>query len=214
MTFTDRDAKIILARRREILVKLQLISDARAARAADPNRITLPKGGAGSSPPAEVNLDHVPDSATPPPKERSLFAFYLWQFARLDREVKAATGDEKMRAWFRMDLMCSRALRDWMIYHGKYSRPMSDTDSANAARVLSEYGGVPAEEVAVWEMCDPRWVRKVRRDVGLTELGEEQPLSDRDRRIVDLSKRGLSQRAIAVQVGCGVATVNRTLVAA
>lgn len=206
------DRKIILARRRQVLLKLQLISDARAGRPMRKD-VTVIKGGAGSSPPADVNLERIPDSATPPPKERSLFAFYVWQFARLDEEVKAAQGADVGRAWMRVDLMCSRAMRDYMLHRGDYRRPMSDTDTANAGRVLAEYPGVSAEEVAVWEMCDPKWVRKIRRDAGLDELGNERELSDRDERIHTLARRGLSQRAIAVQIGVNASTVNRVLAA-
>ena len=225
----DRDSlAIIAARKRDVLSKLQLLSDARAAQPVQAildaprnqrrTRTSIPgvnsaKGHADSAPPPDVDMECL-DKHGPPPKTFSLYAHYRWRFDEAARMVKHAEGDERQRWLMRTDALCSMAYRDLLAYTGKAPRPMGDTDTANVGRLLTEYRGVPAHEVAVWEMCSVAWVRKSRRLAGVDpELGEERA-DERTQRIVALAGEGKTQQAIAREVGISQARVSRVLAAA
>lgn len=236
-TFDARALAIIAARKRDILAKLALLSDARSGAApvdqasaiGHPGDGTQPHHGrqipgvnghayADSSPPPDVDMECVGKDG-PPAKTFSLFAHYTWKFDRAAEDANRAKRANNRGGWnkavLRIDGLCSQALRDLMLYTGEYKRPSADTDAGNVERLLSENKGVEAHEVAVWEMCSVGWVRKSRRMAGVDpDTGEERERDERTLRIVQLREAGMSQRAIAEEVGVGVATVNRALAAA
>jgi len=152
----------------------------------------------------------------PPSKHRSLYEHYAWKFDQAAQDFKRATTmEEKVRVMVRMDSLCSMALRDYLLYTGEYKVPSAATDAENVARVLREYRGVPAQEVAVWEMCSVKWVRNSRLRNGLNpEDGEERQMDERTQEIVRLRESGKSLREVAQQVGLGKSRVQQILTAA
>lgn len=131
--------------------------------------------------------------------------------------VERAKGDEAewLRCVLYIDSLCTTAMRDYLLQVGKMRRPGSADDIGNVDRLLTEWEGVSAHEVATWEMCSVRWVRESRlRHERDPETGEPRPHDERLARILALKASGASQRAIAKEVGISQARVQQMLAAA
>lgn len=242
LAYDSASLRIIAARKRDVLAKLQMISDARAGQPVQAireipvgqrrTRTSIPgvnggKGHADSAPPPDVDMECVGKEG-PPPKTFSLYAHYLWRFEAATADVRRASqaGDEhgRIRAILRIDSLCSMALRDLLLYGsrslpvkgggGKMAPPRSDSDAENVKRLLAEYVGVPAHEVAVWEMTSVAWVRRSRRLAGVDpELGEERA-DERTTKALQMRESGASQGAIARELGVSQQRVSQILAAA
>jgi hypothetical protein len=130
----------------KVLLRLSLVSDA-AAGSFDTGGS---HGAPGSCPPPGVVLDR---GDGPVPKELSLFAHYRQRF-------EAASSARQQR------LLCYLAERD--LDHAvclhvprAYEKP-----AERESRLLREYAGIDALEVAVLEDCSETYIRKLRRRNG------------------------------------------------
>lgn len=203
--FTATDLKIMLARKRSIMLKLERLSEGGTTSLAP----KIVNGNREAMPPGRISLKDGPPSA-----HDGLLAYHQWWFARIEADIKAARDQpSKIRQLVRFDLQCSKALRDYWLHTAQYKRPIADTDAENVARMLSEYNGVPAAEVAVWEMCSARWVRDSRRNNGVDPETGEDVIDGRKLKVREMAAAGLPQRTIAERVGVSRARVRQLLAA-
>lgn len=147
---------------------------------------------AGSRIPRGVTLRPIEG---PPPTARSLAEHWAWRFQN------AHTDHDLWR-------LCVIAEREYLT--ARYGGQVCETQEAMAERVLRDYAGIAAEEVALLENTNERWVRKLRihsgrnPDTGI--LGEDRATKARDMRA-----NGASIRMIATHLGVGRTTVERIL---
>jgi hypothetical protein len=138
------------ARIRSVLTQLQMLSD------VDSASIVANDGGGQSKPDSSPPPGSRPDrdSTQPPPKDRSLYEWYAYHFAR-------ASDDERRR------LLCYLAERDHAKAKGRSPQPRGKTgpedERASMARIVEWYEGVQDLEVAVLEACSVQFVAKARR---------------------------------------------------
>lgn len=178
-----------------------------------------PKRHHESGIPVGVSLvDRDPDR--PPSKDRSLFDYYAWQFARLDLETQP----------LRAHLMILLANRDYTarLYPDSHREALrsgallgdnAEGDIAEEAairRVVAEYLGFSALEVAVLEYTTEEWVKKARRILKCdVDTGRPRPAfldwseEDRCKEVAKLYRRGLGQKKVADRLGVVKSTVQR-----
>lgn len=195
-------------RLRVVMAKLELLSEGRAQPIERSHH-----GKPESTPPAEVVLGGRPDK--PPPKDRSLFAWYLWHLERVWGR------DNPQQRYRKLVLLAERDLERF-IHPAPDSRraghlhAAGTTEKAEGERVIAWYEGVDSLEVAVIEDCSQAWVEKVRRQHGRRH-DDGRPLPgwrgwDVERRQAEvdtLRKRGLSQQRAADKLGVSKRTVQK-----
>jgi hypothetical protein len=162
---------------RDVLARLSTLSEAKASRQPEravPSQVTglkrgqmgqkQPTGHFESGIPAGVRLDLDPDR--PPPKERSLFDFYVWHFSRADPE----DHDRLLNLWLLAErdyharaLHIPRrvAVRSGEDAIGKLSGEAAEREAAK--RVVELYEGRSAEEAAVFEYTTVQVIHKARK---------------------------------------------------
>lgn len=168
-----------------------------------------------------LNL-HDLDRDRPPSKERSLYDWWTWRFA------KAVTDGESEFDLYRLALIAERdyASRrfhspDRMALRAGQLDDRDATDGgaaerAAAQRVVDLYEGVPAVEVAVHEYATEAWVKKARRQHG-RQPQDGRPRAefldwDEDRRVREvatLANRGFGLTKAAQRLGVDKGTVKR-----
>lgn len=195
------------ARIREILGKLQLLSEAKSAPVAS----STSHGKPDTQAPPGALPDR--DSAKPPPKDRSLFEWYAWQF-------------DNAKDDYRRRLLCYLAERDYENVRRRIpdrrrgvkeeDRGEPETEEVWATRIVQWYEGLDAVEVAILEECSEGAVTKARRIKGRNERdGRERSaflgMEERERHIVVLrcKDKGMSQNAAAAKLGVSKRTVGR-----
>lgn len=147
---------------------------------------------AGSRIPRGVTLRKVEG---PPSTHRSLAEHWQWRLrnARTDHDL-----------W----RLCVIAEREYLT--ARYGGAMAETQEEMCDRVLRDYEGIAAEEVALLENTNERWVRKLRviagRDPDAGALGEDRKTKARDMRA-----NGATMRTIATCLGVSVGTVHNLL---
>lgn len=207
----DRDLD---ERIRQVLAELSVLSDVGAAQIGKSSRSSeheLPRG---------VNPSvRRPKGEQPPPKDRNLYDFYSWQFAR-------ATNDQARRVLLYLaesDLAArKRTAPADRTALGQSKASTTSTDQRDQ-RILTWYIGVHPLEAAILESthggyCPEQNVRDVRRKARRDPL-TGHPLdgwagwSDEDRvkRVNQLLGRGLSLSAIASEVGTAKSNVQRVV---
>jgi hypothetical protein len=145
-------------RLRLVLTKLELLSEGRAAPMERSHT-----GKPESQAPAEVEPDRP--SERPPPKDRSLYAWYIWHLERIHER------DASQRRYRMLTLLAERDL-ERHVKRAPESRTAGHLHRASTAeadtikRVIAWYEGVDSLEVAVIEECAQAWVEKVRRQQG------------------------------------------------
>lgn len=156
---TSDDLRFLHIRRDRALNALRVLSEANASGAMRPDRggrVT----GTRSSPPPGVNLDRILSQRECPDKDRSLFEFYAWQFARCADPVDLVK-------------LCFLAERD-LERRQRTGEPTADRHRARNRSILSsKYKGVPPVVVAAIEECTDTHVRNHRRANGLHPLTAE-----------------------------------------
>jgi hypothetical protein len=186
-----------------ILTKLQMVSDASSA-----SIVSNDGGGSSkpeSSPPPGARPDR--DRDKPPPKDRSLFEWYAWQFAR-------SRSEERTR------LLCYLAERDHARLRSRSPSPRGRTgpedEPAAMRRIVEWYEGVDALEVAVLEDVSVQHVHKARRVHKRVAIdGRRRPewsdWSDDVREAAVARRRhtGASQHEVADDLGVSRRTVQR-----
>lgn len=112
------------------------------------------------APPPMVDLQAnlgKPKGARPPDRDVSLHEHYKWRFQQ-------ARGDLE-----RLELVCMLAERDYW-EHARPSarppRPAREIREERNRRIVRDYEGIRALEVAVLERCDTMSVRRVRKEFG------------------------------------------------
>jgi|GEM_PF-2489201 len=206
---------------RNVLAELSTLSEAPTAN-LDPDRH---HGAPDSSIPAGVSLRN--DPTKPPPKERSLYDWYRWQFANArDEEHRArlctlAEFELAERRSFDPDRMDLRrgALTDNDVRDG------GTAERAHAKRIVDWYEGTPSIVVAFIEKQTESWVRKARRQHKRDpDTGRQRPAfldweDDERRRQIDLliarewneHRREIGAKAIADHFGVAKNTIRRYL---
>lgn len=133
-----------------ILTKLQLLSEVDSASIVSNDGGGASKLDSAAPPGARPDMDRD----QPPPKDRSLYEWYGWHFAR-------ASDDARRR------LLCYLAERDYTNVRHRRPHPRGKTgpeDERNAMRrIVNWYEGVDALEVAVLEGVSTQHVHKARR---------------------------------------------------
>lgn len=162
--FTEADALLLTQRILRIMARLRLLSEAPGGRALDPDvpQQKQQRGHGVSKPPPMASLDDPVDTRhRPPPRERSLFDHYQWRFDRA-KELPAHRRTEHL------EKLCMLAERDYWEHarRGRKSRPSQEIKEERNRRIVREYEGIPALEVAVFERIDTMSVRKVRKEFG------------------------------------------------
>jgi transposase len=221
----------------DVLRRLSLLSEAPSARAlsdgAPPEDLpkdrrreseqgfgrAQPKQHRKSAIPAGVQLDRDPNR--PPPKDRSLHDWFLWQFDRAEtrdkrlklyflaeQEYQRRTNPDEARLARRRGELDERDIRDG---------GLSEREAAKRVAVEWDwYEGMPAIQVAIIEEQSEVWVRKARRehnrnpDTGrplppFKEWGEDR----RREEIFKCYSAGLSQQQAADHFAVSRQTVQR-----
>lgn len=194
-TLDARDITIIRARRAQILLKLQLLSDAPSGRGmVEPPTLKrqkrtqkqIPavngKPGAQSAPPPGVNLGELDRRQGPPPKTASLWAHYMWHFTQ-------AKGDPT-----RTRSLCDCAEADYEeamgggrrhqapVYGpdpktGKVVLVAGETTEMRSKRILRDYVGWSPGRASHMEGVGAEAIKKLRRvhgyDAATGERAEE-----------------------------------------
>lgn len=205
---TDHIDPELQARAKNILSKLKLLGEASSG-----GIVTIAgKQAADSKAPPESRPERA--SHQPPPKDRSLYDWYVWQFAR-------ATSDHRYR------LLCYLAERDYERYRrrpddsrrGPISLRGKDGGSGEVEsmrRIVAWYEGLDALEVAILEECSIGHVKKARRvhrrneEDGRERNGWEG--WDEERRVIEIRQRrakGWGQKKVADDIGVAKRTVQR-----
>jgi len=197
------------ARIRTILAKLQMLSEAKAgsigrsSHDADSERVGPP----GTKPDRP--------SSKPPPKDRSLWAWYEWQFA-------AAKDDYRRR------LLCYLAERDYENFHRRQpdrrrgvddnTRGEAEDEATWSKRIVEWYEGVDILEVAILEDSSTGAIGKARRTHRRRERNGERlegwEAWDDKRRLAEvtlLKTRRMGTQAMASRLGTSKRTVLRYL---
>lgn len=186
------DVRLLSARRKRILMKLAMLSEARImSYNVRPERVYVRDGSSAPPPDVDVHADVTETQDGPPLKDRSLYEHYVWRF-------RDAKGD-----YWRTEKLCAQAEHDYAMVARGNRTPHNEDGPMAERRILRDYAGVAPWEVATWEGCDPQYVRKLRR---LNELDPQTGLpdvnlSDRDREIVRAVRSGEGQRSIAARLG-------------
>lgn len=220
---------------RDVLARLSVLTDAPAAgtlaavappaslpkeqRAESDRKAKTPKRHHESAIPAGASL-HERDPDHAPPKERSLFDHYAWHFARIDLDR------EPLKA-HRLVLL---AERDWaaVVYPDHHREALRSgallddnaegkiAEQVAVRRIVEEYRGVPALEVAVMEYTTESWVIKARKLMGCEpDNGHPRPPfldwdeRTRTREVRKLYNRGLGQKKAAARLGVAKSTIQR-----
>lgn len=197
---------------RKLLIDLALLAEGRAQPIERSH-----SGKPESAAPAEAMPNRPSD--LPPPKDRSLYAYYLWHFERAFSEWR-----------FHMLVLLGR--RDYDVHtkglgdqrRAGHMHVASEGDTRNAAkfdreqgdRVVAEYVGVPDYEVAVLEAVSIAWVR-TQREKRRRRPGDGRPkpgflgLNDDERyhQVQRLKAKGMGQKRVAVKLGVSKQTVQR-----
>lgn len=179
-------------------------------------------GATESSPPAGVSEKAritPTDPDKPPPKDRSLYDWYVWQFARSVSEPQRLVGLLLLAEREYMERTVFEARRIGLRKGELTDNDIKDGGSAEremARRVIEWYEGRSALEVAVLEYASEAWVRKVRRLAGRNpEDGRKRPefldLDDDERRKVAerLHARELRLTTAAHRLGVDKNTLKR-----
>jgi DNA invertase Pin-like site-specific DNA recombinase len=211
---------------RDVLARLSTLSEAKASN-LEPR---TSHGASDSRVPAGV-AERRPVQATdphrPPPKERSLFDFYAWQFAHADPDDEGrlldlwllAERDYHARALHIPRRVAVRSGEDAI---GKLSGEAAEREAAK--RVVELYEGRSAEEAAVFEYTTVQVIHKARK-MHKRNLDDGRPrppfldwTEDERRRQVDLliarekdQDRIIGAKAIAKHFGVDKNTVKRYL---
>jgi hypothetical protein len=96
-------------------------------------------------------------------------------------------------------------------------RVVGESEESLEARVVREGTGWTIEEVAQHCRCTPTFVRRARRKAGIDEqhgkgiIVEMVTRDERAEKARAMRARGLPLRAIAMHLGCDVATIHRDL---
>lgn len=199
-----------LARRANtIICKLKLLGEAKSSGKISAEGL---QQKAESSPPPEVRLDS--DAAQPPPKDRSLYEWYIWHFARATSE-------------YRFRLLCYLAERDYERYRRRPSdakrgpitlrgKDGGEAETEGMKRIVEWYSGIEAVEVAILEECSIDHVRKARRVFRRVE-SDGRALTgwkgwDDDERLAQVKRLrvgGYSQQEVAAELGVSDRTVRK-----
>lgn len=214
---TDLDQRI-----RNVLAELSTLSEAATAN-LDPDKH---HGAPDSSVPAGATLRL--GSNQPPPKERSLFDWYVWEFTHnaedpetLEKLCDLAEQELKERREFdreRIDLRRG-ALTDNDVRDGGLA------ERVHGKRVVDWYEGKPAIVAAHIEKTTEAWIRKVRRQHKRDpDTGRARPAfldwdEEERRRQVNLliarewneHQREIGARRLAEHFGVAVSTIQRYL---
>jgi hypothetical protein len=220
---------------RDVLARLSTLSEAPAAgtlaavatpsslpkeqRAESDRKAKTPKRHHESSIPAGVSL-HAVDPDRPPSKERSLFDYYAWKFARLDLETEAhkarvtvllAERDHERRI---QPNAHTKALRSGALLGDNAEGKIAE--EVQIRRVIEDYKGVPAIEVGIFEETTEEWVKKARRIMSCdVDTGHPRPPfldwseDDRRREAAKLHRRGMGQKKAADRLGIAKSTLQR-----
>ena len=197
---------------REVLVRLSTLSEAPASNFEPRTSQSAP----GSIVPMGASLRR--DGRRPPPKDRSLFDWYVWQFQdaaeepqRLlslyllaEREYQERRFHDARRVGLRKGALTENDVQDG-----------GAAERAAAERVIDWYEGLSALEVAINERTTEVWVKKARRQNGRNP-DDGRPLPefygwDEDARAakVRLLAETMSQGKAADHLGVDRKTVSR-----
>ena len=104
------------------------------------------------------------------------------------------------------------ATRDWEIQIGKTKPTRHESHEAAVSELLSDYTGMPSDEVA-WRLGqDEKWVRRQRIVKGRDpDHGRPRQVDPRTAHVLELHKRGVKQRIIAEEVGITQGRVSQIL---
>jgi hypothetical protein len=146
-----------------VLAKLELLSEARAGTLGD----VISRGASEASPPPDAWVDGR-DGKRPPPKDRSLYAWYVFQFAHADED-------------WRRHALCFMAEKDYrervhpLPEDRIAGRPDRDPEEERKL-ILDGCEGVSVVEVSFLWRVPPGWVRTIRERAGRrAEDGTERP---------------------------------------
>lgn len=202
--YTHKDAVVLSYRRAEVLRKMALMSEASAARPADPNTANVKVQHIGkSAPPPGVDLTRSIAYDGPPSKRLSLHAHYA-------HRLQEAEGD-----YWRTLKIIAQAEVDVEHHQGRWLAPTGGTEADKVANLLRDYKGFHSAEVAAWEACSEKWVRRQRVLNGVEpDFGDEPDRDAKRAKIMRMVQQGASQRTIAGELGVTQGTISKALAAA
>jgi hypothetical protein len=197
---------------RDVLARLSTLSEAPAGNL----EAQIARSAPESAKPGGATLRLRSDR--PPPKARSLFDWYQWQFSHnaADRARLLSLYLLAEREYLERT---DREAREETAQKGSilaYSQDGAAVESIAAMRVIEWYEGVQARDVATVEDATESWVRKVRSHHGRNS-DDGRPRSeflswDEDRRIrevASLHARGMGQKKAADRLGIAKSTLQR-----
>lgn len=223
--FSEDDVRDLIRRKRSILVKLQTLSygtttsvdtsgiaerqherigknDPKAplkrALAASPG-VSGRRAMETKLPPGVKALRDLSETVDgPPSRNDDLHGHYLWRF------------NEAKGYWAVLNL-CAQAEIEYQ-REVKGNTRQFDMGTARESRIVENYAGKPYWEVATWEDMHPEAVKRLRREAGLDpEYGVEAETDPRTLRVLELKKLGMSQRAIAMEIGVSQTRVSQLI---
>lgn len=212
LSFLLRVEDLELRRRiRVVMARLELLSEGRAV----PLERAKHHGKYDTDHQAPPGAVEDPHSDRPPPKDRSLFAWFMWHFER---------AHQRPDPQWRFEMLCLLAERDLQRHlhpapvkktAGTLHR-IGTTEEAEAKRVIEWYEGVASIEVAVIEECSQAWVEKVRERAGRRGAdGRPKPgwagwdTARRYEEVQKLKAKDYSQRKAADRLQVSQATVQK-----
>jgi hypothetical protein len=154
-SLAPEDVKLIHYRMKRALARLEGLSEAKASVPLS-DRADVTRPAAGSSPPPMARLDPT-NGDRPPSRDLSLYEHYRWRFDR-------ARGDLE-----KIELLCLLAERDYWETaksRGRSQRPAREIMEERNRRIIADYEGIAAIEVAVFERLSRSSIRKVRKEFG------------------------------------------------
>lgn len=156
------------------------------------------------------------DSFRPPPKERSLYDWYRWQFDR-HADQPSRLLSLYLLAEREYLLRTCREIAEEAAQRGSiaaYSEDGALVESVRAKLVIEWYEDVHPRDVATAEGATEAWVRKVRRQAKLNpDDGRPRPAfldwpeEERRRKVAACKIEGLGQELTAQRLGVSKRTV-------
>lgn len=202
---------------RDLLARLSTLSDAPASN-LDPKTSHGSSDGKVPSGINEKSRIRATNPNRPPPKERSLFDWYAWQFARAGDDYDRLLSLYLLGEREYMERSFADANRISLRKGELTENDVQDGGAAereSAVRIVEWYEGLSAQEVAINERQSEAWVRKARLAHGRNpETGRK--LADfkgwneerRHAEVALLSNR-MGQKATADRLGVAKSTVQR-----
>jgi hypothetical protein len=142
-----------------------------------------------------------------------------WTLA-VERDLEAEQREATTITRHRKDVIeKAQADLDSYLKRRKDAVVVGESQDALESRIVSKGKGWSVSDVAQYTRCNPKFVRRARKKAGVSEVdgtglvAETVTRGERAERAKAMRARNIPLRAIAMHLGCDVATVHRDLAA-